>query len=399
MYKDIIQNNIFNISEYIEFINNILGECTVKITGEVGFVKKSSAGHVYFSLKDENSTLDCVIWNYQYKMCGINIEEGMQLLAIGESSIYAPNGRFSFKASKIQLVGQGELKKQYDQLKFKLEEQGFFKRKIELKKYPQKIGLITSKQGAVIHDFLNNLGKFNFKISFIDSRVEGIEAVDELLKAIKEFENKNIDALIIMRGGGSLESFLAFNNEELIKEAHKIKVPIITGLGHHEDEPLLALASDYNVSTPTAVANLLNESWEKVIFEIEKKEKIIFNHFLQILNNFNFKIQIIEKSFDSFKKEIKRKENMLSEYNINIKKYFKNHIQKTKDKIISLEKNINQNNPERQLKLGYSIARKNGKILKNINQINKNESFDLELSDGIIKSKVEETYGKTKHRK
>jgi exodeoxyribonuclease VII large subunit len=178
MYKNIIKNNIFNISEYIEFINNILKECTVKITGEVGFVKKSSAGHVYFSLKDENSVLDCVIWSYQYKMCGINIEEGMQLIAIGESSIYAPTGRFSFKASKIQLVGQGELKKQYDQLKQKLERQGFFERELELKDYPQNIGLITSKHGAVIHDFLNNLGKFNFKVEFIDSRVEGIEAVD-----------------------------------------------------------------------------------------------------------------------------------------------------------------------------------------------------------------------------
>jgi exodeoxyribonuclease VII large subunit len=399
MYKNIIKNNIFNISEYIEFINNILKECTVKITGEVGFVKKSSAGHVYFSLKDENSVLDCVIWSYQYKMCGINIEEGMQLIAIGESSIYAPTGRFSFKASKIQLVGQGELKKQYDQLKQKLERQGFFERELELKDYPQNIGLITSKHGAVIHDFLNNLGKFNFKVEFIDSRVEGIEAVDDLLNAIKSFQDKDIDTLVIMRGGGSLESFLAFNNEEVIKEAHKLKIPLITGLGHHEDEPLLALASDYNVSTPTAVANLLNESWEKAIYEIEKQEKAIFNHFIQILNNFNFKIKTIEKSFDLFKKEIKRKENTIDELNTNINKLFKFHIQKTKEKILSLEKNINQNNPKRQLKLGYSIARINGKIIKNINQINEEDLFDLELSDGIIKSKVEEKYGKTKHRK
>jgi len=399
MYKEIIKNNIFNISEYVEFINNILKKCTVKITGEVGFVKKSSAGHVYFSLKDEKSVLDCVIWNYQYKTCGIDIKQGMQLIAFGESSIYAPSGRFSFKANKIQLIGQGELKKQYDLLKQKLDNQGFFERKIELKKYPQKIGLITSKHGAVIHDFLNNLNKFNFQISFIDSRVEGIEAIDDLTKAIKTFQGKDIDALVIMRGGGSLESFLSFNNEQIINEVSKIKVPIITGLGHHEDEPLLALASDYNVSTPTAVANLLNESWEKAIYEIEKKERQIFEYFSQILMHFNFKIQTIEKSFVLFKKEIRRKGDLINEYNLKIKKGFKVQIQKTKEKIHTLQKNINQNNPKRQLELGYSIARHNGKILKNINQINQNDLFDLELSDGIIKSKVESKYDKTKHRK
>jgi exodeoxyribonuclease VII large subunit len=139
-------------------------------------------------------------------------------------------------------MGEGELKKQYEELKRKLEKEGLFdeSRKKEIPLLPCNIGIITSKEGAVINDFLNNLGQYGFKIKLVDSRVEGIEAVKDLLRAIKTLKGEKLDCLVIMRGGGSLESFLAFNNVTLIKEVANLSFPVIVAIGHDKDVPLLA---------------------------------------------------------------------------------------------------------------------------------------------------------------
>lgn len=296
MYKEILKNNIFTVSEYIEFLNNILLNCEAKIEGEVDQIKKSSKGHVYFSLKDKNgSILDCVIWNYYYRICGINLEEGMHIIITGVPNIYAPTGRLSFKASLIELVGDGALKKQYEELKKKLEEEGIFDRELKLKKYPKVIGVITSKHGAVIHDFLNNLGKYNFKIEFVDSRVEGVEAIEDLISSIKTFKKRNIDCLVVIRGGGAKNSFDVFNNEAVIREIIDYPCPVISGLGHHKDETLFALASDYSVSTPTAAAHLINSSWDELLLEIKKYEHFIFEKYNNLLNSINYKIRMFLK--------------------------------------------------------------------------------------------------------
>ena len=389
MYKEILKNNIFTVSEYIEFLNNVLLSCEAKIEGEVNQVKKSSKGHVYFSIKDSNnSVLDCVIWNYYYRICGIDLEEGMHVVLSGIPNIYAPSGRLSFKASLIELVGAGALKKQYEELKKKLEKEGVFDRQLKLKDYPKNIGVITSKHGAVIHDFLNNLGKYNFKIEFIDSRVEGVEAIEDLMYSIKTFKKRKIDCLIVMRGGGAKNSFDVFNNEAIIKEIIDYPCPIISGLGHHEDEPLFALASDYSVSTPTAVCHLLNSSWDELIHKIDKSEQYIFEKYNNLLKNIEHKIEKVSNVFNIFENELRDKKLFIDDLRKDLIKSFSLNIKETKEKINYLEKEVNYNNPKRQLKLGYSILRKNDKIIKSIDEVNNEDLIDLEVLDGIIKSKV-----------
>lgn len=389
MYKEILKNNIFTVSEYIEFINNILLNCEAKIEGEIDQIKKSSKGHVYFSLKDKDgSILDCVIWNYYYRICGIDLEEGMNVIITGIPSIYAPSGRISFKTSLIELVGEGALKKQYEQLKKKLEKEGVFDRQLELKKYPRVIGIITSKHGAVIHDFLNNLGKHNFKVEFIDSRVEGSEAIEDLILSIKTFKKRTIDCLIVMRGGGSKNSFDVFNNEAVIQEIINFPCPVISGLGHHEDEPLFALASDYSVSTPTAATHLLNLSWNGLIYELKKHEQNIFDKYNNLLNIINYKIENVSKNLIILENEIKNKKLFIDNLKNHLINDFGLRLKETKEKINYIEKQIIYCDPKKQLKLGYSILRKNNKIIKSIQEIEKEDLIDLEVLDGIIKSKV-----------
>ena len=411
MYKKILENNVFTVSEYIEFLNNVLSNCNAKIEGEVYQLKKSSLGHIYFSLKDKNgSILNCIIWNYHYRMCGINLEEGMHIIITGKPNVYAPSGRLSFVASFVELVGDGALKKQYEELKARLEKQGAFKRKLEIRKYPKVIGVITSKHGEVIHDFLNNLGKYNFKIEFIDSRVEGGEALEDLIFSIKTFKKRTIDCLVVIRGGGAKNAFDIFNNEALIREIIDYPYPVISGLGHHQDETLFAMASDYSVSTPTAAAHLLNSSWDALMLEIKKQEHSVFEKFNTLLNATTHKLETTEANilnifsmrlreireevkhtnFEKFNTLLNATTHKLETTEANILNIFSMRLKEIKEKVIHIKKQINYCNPKKQLKLGYSILRKDNKIIKSIKNISKDDLIDLELLDGIIKSKVYE---------
>ncbi|MFA5087158.1 MAG: exodeoxyribonuclease VII large subunit [Candidatus Paceibacterota bacterium] len=391
--KNLLENNIFTVSAYITVLNSILNSCEAKVKGEVSEVKVWSSGHVYFSLKDkkDKSVMNCVIWSYDYRLSGLDLKDGMEIIATGIPDIYKPTGRISFKAKTVRLVGEGDLKKEYEKLKKKLEEEGVFalENKRPLPEFPQTIGVITSKQGAVINDFLNNLGRFGFKIKMADSRVEGEEATKDLLSAVKLMRKQNIDALVIMRGGGSLESFLAFNNEMLIREIKSFPVPVIAAIGHDKDVPLLALAVDEMVSTPTAAANLLSAGWQTLKFKIKEEQNNIFNSFAETLSDDKRQIRNLFSRMEAYLRE-SLKEYAALEYKVRqvLPKMLENILIQFKQQINLAEKIINQNNPERNLKLGYCLARKNGKIIRKTNDVAIGNELDIQVSNGTITSQV-----------
>ena len=407
---------VFSVSEYVEFLNIGLKKFgAAKIFGEVSSVKIGPTGHVYFSIKDKsgNALVNCIIWKNNYNLCGVKIEIGQELVMNGYPDIYAPRGTLSFKANTIELKGQGALKKAYDELKNKLTKEGLFKeeKKRAIPNFPEKIGIITSRQGAVIHDFLNNLGKNGFNIKMIDARVEGQEAVKEMLNAIKSFRNKDIEVLAIMRGGGSLESMMPFNNEVLVRAIADFPVPVIAGVGHDKDISLIALAADVMVSTPTAVANLLNESWDKAVLFLERRERYIIDAYgetitsassileqsLQII--YEIKNLIFEKyrkidtntriAFQNFVYSLQKTEiSLKNTWSKSIILKFESFVSATNQKIDNIAKIVFFNNPERQLKLGYSIVRFNNKIIKDVESASIGDDLDVYLANGVIISEV-----------
>lgn len=369
--KELLENNTFSISAYLKLLNGVLNSFEARIIGEVSEMKFGPTGHLYFSLKDkkDKSVLSCVIWNYDYKICGVELKEGLEIIAKGIPDVYPLTGQLKFKAKTIQLVGEGELKKEYEKLKKKLEEEGFFssERKKEIPSFIKKVGIITSRQGAVINDFLNNLGRFGFNIKFVDSRVEGAEAVKDLLNSVKAMKKIDLDVLVIMRGGGSLESFLAFNNEALIREASGLPFPVVAALGHDKDVPLLALASDKTVSTPTAAANLLNQSWVEAESELKRKEGEIFGCLERIISSFRMIEYKVREVFPAL---------------------LENVIVKLKERMENMERIIMHNSPERNLRLGYCIAQNEKGIIKSIKNIKLEEIVDLKVFDGTINTQV-----------
>ncbi len=361
--------DVFSVSEYLNFLNAGFKNYKAKIIGEISDVSFSQKC-VYFYLKDkkDGSIIKCLIWKSKYDIYGIELKEGDKILALGCPNMHSTYG-FSFITETIEPAGQGELKKAYERLKKKLKEQGLFEesKKRPIPKYAQKIGVITSLKGAVMADFSNNLGKFGFKVKIIDSRVEGQAAVSDLLLSIKTFKNKDIEVLVIMRGGGSLDSMLAFNNELLIREVANFPVPIIAAIGHDKDVPLVALAADLAVSTPSMAATALTDPWSQAILFLQNYERNIVDNYENFLENIKIKLIAFWDKFLSG---------------------FKASLSLVNQRMEHAEKIIKLNNPERQLSLGYSIAFCQGKVIKQTSDAKIGENMDLRVTDGTINSEV-----------
>lgn len=407
------KERIFSVSEYIEAVNIALDRFRVKVTGEVTQLEKSSKGHVYFSVKDKKgSVLNCIIWRSNYQIFGVKLEEGLEVVLSGYGNIYAPLGKLSFVAESVALKGEGLLKKAYEALKKKLTEEGLFasERKRHLPEFPQRVGVITSKYGAAINDLLSNLGKFGFKIEMADSRVEGQEAVKDILAALDVFEKREIEVLVIMRGGGSLESLQAFNNEMLVRRAVEFKAPVIAAIGHEKDVPLLSMAADVACSTPTAAAGLLNKSWEEAPLKINQCERFIFEKFSEAIFQTNQKLQQrfnavsgnLVEVFEQFREleqdfrehtyrigqAITDTKKHLKDYGIRVVSGFNAQLKALVQQLYFLAKTVGANDPAKNLSLGYCIARKGGSIIKSVLGVVVGEDVDLQLKDGMINSKV-----------
>ena len=410
------KEKIYSVSEFLNYLNEKLMAEEIKLKGEVTSVDEREKV-VYFSLKDEkdNSVINCLIFRYQYEISGVKLEIGNEIIVNGYPEIYKPYGKLSLKTSLIEVAGEGALKKAYDELKNKLEKEGLFalERKRSLSEFPETIGLITSSQGAAIGDFTTNLGSYGFKIKFIDSSVEGKQAVFDLIKAVRQFKKmEGLDTLVIIRGGGSLESLQAFNNEALVREIADLKIPVICGIGHEKDISLVSLACDIAVSTPTAAARAIRESWDKAFEKLNRNEAILINlfekhlyeskrgiekisfglssEFENILRRFADAENNFISALENIKYLIENLRNKIDNFSGLILTNYSRIITNTNNKIVNFENIINTNNPERQLKLGYSIVSLKGKIIKSVKQVKRGDTVNIKISDGEIGAEVKD---------
>ncbi len=256
------------VSQFLDSLNIELSGMAARLKGEVSSVDIRERV-VYFTLKDgdDESIINCLIFRYQYEVSGVTLAIGDEVIVEGAPDIYKPSGRLSLKVGVIEYAGAGELKKAYDALYKKLEGAGAFalERKRAIPEFPERIALITSREGAAIGDFTMNLARTGFKVDFYPTLVEGKKAVFEIIEAIRYFNAtpEHYAALVIVRGGGSMESLQAFNTEALVNEIVKSQIPVLAGIGHERDVSLAALAADHMVSTPTATARYLSVSWDE----------------------------------------------------------------------------------------------------------------------------------------
>jgi exodeoxyribonuclease VII large subunit len=380
------------VSEYVNFLKEELKQFEATIVGEISSLDFGPGGHVYFSLQDEddNSILRCALWNFRYKSFGIELEPGMEVVVRGYPDVYAPRGSLTFIVESIKPIGEGELKKAYEKLKKKLETDGLFDedKKHPVKDYPVKIGLITSTLGAAIHDFNNNLGKYGYQVKIMDSRVEGVEAVDDLIRSMKLFQKQDVDVLVVVRGGGSLESLMAFNNELLVRMIATSRVPVIAGIGHDQDVPLFALAADVIVSTPTAAAHSVNQSWDRARLQLSDYSSTIIQTYSENVyrakDAFQDYMDTIEEGFLSIGERYRETEHAISLALAKMTSSFS----LWEERLDSFTKTIHAYDPQNQLQRGYSITKINDKIVKSVRDVREHDILVTQLADGHIESKL-----------
>jgi exodeoxyribonuclease VII large subunit len=423
------------VTEFVTMLDTMLRTNfrNIKVQGEIVGFKRNPNGHAYFEIKDRESVLRVAVFKNSYELSGIDLEDGMEVIVTGYPNYHKQYG-FSFIGQTVELFGEGALKKAYDKLKKKLEDEGLFAedRKRVLPQLPKRIGLITSRGGAAIGDFTTNVGSYGYKIIFYHSSVEGAGALGDLQEALKEMARKDLDVLVIVRGGGSLESLQAFNNEKIVRMIADFPVPVVAGVGHEQDETITTLVADVGVSTPTAAAHAVRESWDRVdkflntsqqyimhTFEkgiVNKKTKLleqehfiknVFNQILQDAKNlferFNNSVKKIDFEITTQKNKLQNNLGQLSYaldkivigYNNKIQKAtnvllnFQSTIDMRGRQLVFLEKTLQNNNPKRQLQRGYSITTdKSGKIIRSVKQIKKGDNINVQVNDGSVDATV-----------
>ncbi len=330
------------VAGYLAQVNRVLSTQGGRVKGEVTSVSFSGKA-VYFTIKDkdEPALLNCLIWASTYQANGVELKEGNEIIVTGTPDIYAPFGKFSFKSTTIEYAGEGALKRAYDKLKATLAAEGLFapENKRPLPDFPKKIGVITSMSGVVINDFTSNLNRRGYKITTIDSRVDGKDAIHDLLASLKTMNHQDIDVLVIMRGGGSWESLQPFNTESVVRAIADFKAPVITGIGHDTDVTLAEMVADIGRSTPTAVAEALNEPWDGLESTIDLLHRRTLGEFGNVL--LDKKNQVAENSstaLHKFERGLSAAQTKMSRSSIRISSAFGKISRRMRDVNSSLQK-------------------------------------------------------------
>ena len=263
-FKDNTFPRVYSVSEITQDIQTILEAAfdTVWIEGEISNYRVASSNHAYFVLKDEFSQIKCVLFRYQRGRIKFDPEDGDQVLLFGKVTVYEARGEYQVIVETLEPRGLGALQKAFEQLKEKLSKEGLFDdaRKKQLPKYPWKIGIVTSPTGAAIRDMIQVMSRRNSKVSILLNpvKVQGEGAAQEIASAIDDMNNiKDIDLLIIGRGGGSIEDLWAFNEECVARAIHRSTIPVISAVGHEIDFTIADFVADVRAPTPSAAVEMV----------------------------------------------------------------------------------------------------------------------------------------------
>ncbi len=261
--SDLFTPSTLSVSELTGEIKEILeGHFPdVRVEGEVSNVSRSRSGHVYFTLKDEDAQLSCVIWSSTRRRKEIELEDGQQIVAGGEIQVYPPHGKYQLIVRTVEQAGKGALQEAFEKLKARLKEEGLFEdeHKKKLPKFPKRIGVITSATGAAFHDIRDTVAR-RWPLSVLvlhHASVQGVKAAPELVRAVEYFSREqNVDVLIIGRGGGSLEDLWPFNEEAVARAIFDCPLPVISAVGHETDFSISDFVADARAATPTQAGSL-----------------------------------------------------------------------------------------------------------------------------------------------
>lgn len=368
--SEFIMEGALTVSEFVEIINEALAAAAgLTVEGEVDEYKVIQGKWVTFRLKDETSSVGCFmpVWDLHTA-----IEDGMLVRVTGIPKL-REKGFFSFVLSTVQPAGEGSLKRAFELLRKKLEDEGLFsvERKRPLPRFPQHIALVTSRDAAAYSDFIKVLqGRIGgLTVSFIHTQVQGEDAPNQLIRALEQANTDlaDVDAIVMIRGGGSLEDLQAFNDEVVVRAVAASRTPTIIGIGHERDITLAELAADLRASTPSNAAELLVRSREELFLQLSGWQKFLSSRTQEILQQQRHTI----------------------EHSVSV---LKNQMRATIAHVDQLVRILKSLSPEETLKRGYSITRTvDGEVIKTTRRMKQGDVILTTLARGKLKATVQMT--------
>ena len=387
-----------DISEANSYIKRILTNDPIlynlRVKGEISNFKVHSSGNVYLSLKDEKSKLNCIIFRSNYDK-NLKLDNGVKIIASGYISVYERDGAYQLYINEVEIEGMGNLYIEFNKLKEKLKKEGLFdtRYKKEIPKMPKSIGVVTSPTGAVIRDIINVVKRRYPKvhIKLFPVNVQGDKSAEDICSGIEFFNNmKNVDTIIVGRGGGSLEELWSFNEEIVAREIFKSEIPIISAVGHETDFTICDFVSDMRAPTPSAAAEIATPDLSDIYFKLSnikhRMDRSLNNQIIldnEKLYNTLDKINNYMKSYI-----IKDKNIQLDQIYDKINFRLEQNLQSTKEQLSKKGAILHNLSPLATLSRGYSIVEKDGEVINSIEGISINEEIKVTLEDGSLNCNI-----------
>ena len=388
------------VSELNGYIKNIIdGDemlANVYIKGEISNFKRHYSGHLYFTLKDETSLIKCVMFKSYTNYLNFEPKDGMSVVILGSVSVFERDGVYQVYAKGMGPEVVGALYKAYEKLKAKLSEEGLFdeahKKPIPI--LPRAIGVVTSKTGAVIRDIINVTTRRlpNVNIILYPAAVQGEGAAQTIVNGIKYFNKaKNVDTIIIGRGGGSLEDLWPFNEEITARAIYESEIPIISAVGHETDFTIADFVADLRAPTPSAAGELAVPDVLEVRWKLENINKRLANSLRKKVENVRIKYDNLKNSralknpYDALRQKMIVCDNLYK----NIENNFSLKVKDRHIKLVGFIGRLENLSPLKTMLRGYSIVENlDGKVIKSVNDLSKNDEISIRLNDGKRKAKI-----------
>jgi len=371
---------IYTVTEIARDIKRVVEQfiAPVWVEGEVSNFTISRAGHIYFSLKDQTAVLNCTIWRSQSLSIPFQIVNGMRLLVFGNITTYAMQSQYQLNVQQVRAAGLGSLFLAFEALKKKLSAEGLFdaERKKPIPLYPTRIGLITSESGAALRDFLQISRRRNPSIAIYiyPALVQGAEAAATIIAGIKLFNRlRNVDFIVITRGGGSLEDLWAFNEEPLVRAVAQSAIPIVSAVGHEVDFTLCDFAADLRAPTPSAAAEMTIPERSHILNFIDQTCNKMTQNIRMRLENFQKELDNISKRlflnrpWELLRQRIQR----IDELEGRIIKAINSRILSAQVELDNIHKTLEVLNPRAIMERGFAIVYHwpDKKIIKSISEV------------------------------
>ncbi|HGD0578890.1 exodeoxyribonuclease VII large subunit [Clostridium perfringens] len=364
----------------------------LNVKGEISNLKFHSSGHIYFSLKDENSKVNCIMFKNNAVNLDFRLEEGMKVEIKARLGIYHKEGTYQLYCENIKKAGIGELFEEFHKLKKELSEEGIFDEKYKraLPKFPKRIGIITARTGAAVRDIINVIQRRNKSLDIIlyPAKVQGENAADSIIEGIRYFNNeKSVDVIILGRGGGSIEELWTFNNRDLAYEIFNSRIPTVSAVGHEVDFTISDFVSDMRAPTPSAAGELVSPSLQEMINDLLNKKEFLHRAIDIKFLNAKRDVDLLHKGLkgnnpkDIIEKRIKEVNSLEEKLNF----LGKRKIDKAKDELITLNSILQTLNPLNTLGRGYSVIMdKEDKVINNVSELKKNDMVKVIMKDGSV---------------